>query len=95
MPCGHVLGKGCPLGSCLWCLTVSLSLSLWYPGLIVLIPDLFTLTFIMVIPVNLGVDDNFEKCICALLISIIYKGLIFHLNYLLADDSNEISSLFY
>ena len=24
-------GKGCPLGSCLWCLTVSLSLSHWYP----------------------------------------------------------------
>ena len=21
-----------PFGSCLWCLTVSLSLSLWYPG---------------------------------------------------------------
>ena len=27
--CGHLLGKGCPLGSCLWCL---LSLSNWYPG---------------------------------------------------------------
>ena len=30
--CGHLLGKGQPLGSCLWCLTVSLSLSNWYPG---------------------------------------------------------------
>ena len=30
--CGHLLGKGCPLGSRLWCLTVSLSLSHWYPG---------------------------------------------------------------
>ena len=30
--CGHLLGKGWPLGSRLWCLTVSLSLSLWYPG---------------------------------------------------------------
>ena len=30
--CGHLLGKGRPLGSCLWCLTVSLSLSHWYPG---------------------------------------------------------------
>ena len=28
----HLLGKGWPLGSCLWCLTVSLSLSHWYPG---------------------------------------------------------------
>ena len=30
--CGHMLGKGLPLGSRLWCPTVSLSLSLWYPG---------------------------------------------------------------
>ena len=30
--CGHLLGKGWPLGSRLWCLTVSLSLSHWYPG---------------------------------------------------------------
>ena len=29
---GHLLGKGWPLGFRLWCLTVSLSLSLWYPG---------------------------------------------------------------
>ena len=28
----HLLGKGCPLGSRLWCLAVSLSLSHWYPG---------------------------------------------------------------
>ena len=31
VPCGHLLGKGCPLGSRLWCLTVSLSRSHWYP----------------------------------------------------------------
>ena len=30
--CGHLLGKGWPLGSRLWCLTVSLSLFHWYPG---------------------------------------------------------------
>ena len=30
--CGHLLGKGWPLGSQLWCLTVSLSLSHCYPG---------------------------------------------------------------
>ena len=30
--CGHLLGKGWPLGSRLCCLTVSLSLSRWYPG---------------------------------------------------------------
>ena len=32
VPCCHLLGKGWPLGSRLWCLTVSLSLSHWYPG---------------------------------------------------------------
>ena len=32
VPCGHLLGKGWPLGSSLWCLTVSLSLFHWYPG---------------------------------------------------------------
>ena len=30
--CGHLLGKGLPLSSRLRCLTVSLSLSNWYPG---------------------------------------------------------------
>ena len=32
VPRGHLLGKGRPLGSRLWCLTVSLLLSHWYPG---------------------------------------------------------------
>ena len=32
VPCGHLLGKGWPLGSRLWCLTLSLLLSHWYPG---------------------------------------------------------------
>ena len=31
VPCCHRLGKGWPLGSRLWCLTVSLLLSHWYP----------------------------------------------------------------
>ena len=30
--CCHLLGKGWPLGSRLWCLTVRFSLSNWYPG---------------------------------------------------------------
>ena len=49
MPCGHLLGKDWPFGSRLWCLTVSLSLSNWYPRsgvyLIVSIPYLCTLTY--------------------------------------------------
>ena len=32
LPCGHLLGKSLPLGSSLWCLIVSLSLSHRYPG---------------------------------------------------------------
>ena len=32
MSCGHLMGKGWPLGSRLWCLIVKLSLSHWYPG---------------------------------------------------------------
>ena len=32
VPFDHLLGKGWLLGSRLWCLTVSLSLSNWYPG---------------------------------------------------------------
>ena len=31
VPCGHLLGKGLPLGSSLRCLIVSLSFSHWYP----------------------------------------------------------------
>ena len=30
--CGHLLEKGWSLGSRLWCLTMCLSLSHWYPG---------------------------------------------------------------
>ena len=49
VPSGHLLGKGWPLGSRLWCLSVSLLLSHWYLGqvwcLIVSIPDLCTLTY--------------------------------------------------
>ena len=47
VPCGHLLGKGWPLGSRLWCLTVSLSLFHWYPWsdvVLVSISDLCTLT---------------------------------------------------
>ena len=32
VPCGHLLGKGWPLGSRLWCPTESLSLIQWYSG---------------------------------------------------------------
>ena len=30
VPCGHLMGRGWPLGSYLWCLTMSLPLSHWY-----------------------------------------------------------------
>ena len=37
VPFGHLLGKGWPLGSRLWYLTGSLSLSHWYPGSVVVL----------------------------------------------------------
>ena len=58
VPCGHLLGKGWPLGSRLWCLTVSLLLSHWYPGsgVVLSIPDLCTLQLTLDDPLQ----DNFE-----------------------------------
>ena len=32
LPCGHLLGKGFPLGSCWWCLLYSWYFPTWYPG---------------------------------------------------------------
>ena len=37
MPCGHLLWKGRPLGSRLWCLIMKFSLSYWYPGSVVVL----------------------------------------------------------
>ena len=52
VPFGHLLGKIWPLGSSLWCLTVNLSLSHWYPWsgvALVSIPDLCTLTYFVTV----------------------------------------------
>ena len=62
VPCGHLLGKGRPLGSSLWCLIVSLSLPIgilgqvWY--LIVSIPDLCTLTYFYCYGYLLRLNDD-------------------------------------
>ena len=32
LPCGHLLGKGWPLGSCMWCLLCFCCFPMWYPG---------------------------------------------------------------
>ena len=50
VPCGHLLGKGLPLGSRLWCSTIGNLGQVWY--LIVSIPDLCTLTYL----------DNHTRC---------------------------------
>ena len=65
MSCGHLLGKGGPLGSRLWCLTVSLSLSHWYPGIrLFLCDDSFVPCFVVLFCVSSGVANilmgNFE-----------------------------------
>ena len=60
VPCGHLLGKDWPLGSSLWCPTVSLSRSHWYPGsgvvLDLSIPDLCTLTYLNGLTLSIGSD---------------------------------------
>ena len=56
VPCGHLLGKGWPLGSRLWCLLwvcyypIGILGQVWY--LIVSIPDLCTLTYSCKIDIN-------------------------------------------
>ena len=32
LPCGHLLGKGWPLGYCWWCLLYFCYFPMWYPG---------------------------------------------------------------
>ena len=46
VPCGHLLGKGWPLGSRLWCLTLSLLLFHWYPG--------SGVVFLLLLPLSAG-----------------------------------------
>ena len=64
MPCGHLLGKGGPLGSRFWCMTVRLSLSHWYPGpgvvLDLSIPELCTLTYFNYHYFSVNVKIKFE-----------------------------------
>ena len=60
MPCGHLLGKGWPLGSRLWCQVVKLSLSHWYPGSGVSIPDLCPLSYFY----SVDVISNFYIWVC-------------------------------
>ena len=83
MPCGPLLGKGWPLGSRLWCLIVTMSLSNWYPGsgvgLIVSIPDLCPLSYFHVFPRD-NIRKPFTLCITQSLNSQIY----FHLLYWIA-----------
>ena len=75
VPCGHLLGKGRPLGSRLWCITVSLLLSQWYPGsmwyLIVSTPDLCTLTYFYFIVLlrSIGI------CVLCLYLAVPWIGL--------------------
>ena len=59
-----------PLGSRLWCLTVSLSLSHWYPGsgvvyLVVSIPDLCTLTYIVLVLADICLK---QFCSCLMIV---------------------------
>ena len=70
---GHLLGKGWPLGSCLWCLIVTLSLSHWYPGsgvvLDCIIPDLCPFSYFL--------KSHFWKCQTLSHIIYIYSCCLF------------------
>ena len=81
VPCGHLLGKGCPLGSRLWCLTVSLLLSIgilgqvWY--LVVSIPDLCTLTYFAIpwmVVANCATQDHPLRKPCCLTVRILLSS---------------------
>ena len=66
--CGHLLGKGWPLGSRLWCLLwvchfpIGILSQVWY--LIVSIPDLCTLTYFdyYCIPGTQGINKSWVPC---------------------------------
>ena len=62
LPCGHLLGKGWPLGSHLWCLIVKLSLFHWYPGSGVVLDciDSWSLPFFLLCR-RYGLDTKFER----------------------------------
>ena len=69
--CGHLLGKGWPLGSRLWCLLwvchfpIGILGQVWY--LIVSIPDLCTITYFY-IPHILSVNAQTSLIVCAVLL---------------------------
>ena len=62
MPCGHLLGKGWPLGSSLWCLIVKLSLPIGILGqvwcLIVSIPDLCPIFYFNFLDLDLSITNG-------------------------------------
>ena len=58
VPCCQLLGKGWPLGSGLWCLTVSLSLSHWYPGSGVVLDSLSLHPYLLMYLQN----ESFRSC---------------------------------
>ena len=64
MACGHLLGKGWPLGSRLWCLIVSLLFSHWYPGSGVVLDciDSWSLSSSLLY-VHVAVFQTFLRCI--------------------------------
>ena len=74
--CGHLLGKGWPLGSRLWCLLwvchfpIGILGQMWY--LIVSIPDLCTITYFLFIVTPIVRVCNCSMFCCTLLMSILF-----------------------
>ena len=59
--CGHLLGKGCPIGSRLWCLTVSLSLSHRYRGSGVVLDCIDSCSLLSYLPLNRPFNNGFKN----------------------------------
>ena len=90
MPCGHLLGKGWPHGSRLWCLIVTMSLPIgilgqvWY--LIGSIPDLCPLSyFVLMVAYYDSVIYARHVILTDLRDDIIVSSAVFALNFLLSQ----------
>ena len=81
--CGHLLGKGWPLGSRLWCLLwvchfpIGILGQVWY--LIVSIPDLCTITYFYILSKRKFQDASFKRCFALCSGALVSNSLLYML----------------
>ena len=65
LPCGHLLGRGWPLGCCWWCLLYFCYFPMWYPGSCVVLdcifPDICHLSYFNNSPENIFVRQSIHE----------------------------------